>query len=799
MSERLLKRILNAEAMGLILIFFAIQVLLYGMEAFLRGTQIRSLFWICLASALLGLWAGRGRLSGIQASAVLGAFGAVLVWILGAKLAVPLFELVQGFLKAGPQIFPSIQYHFDIDASGIAAAWNTIRVSSIALGERWQTWVLSAAENIRVNDALLRNMLWTFALWLLSAWIGWFAAKRNAVASLLPGAALLTLMMSSSERRVESLWAFIVIMLLLMGIWNYKNHAAAWEHQRVDYSDSIRFDMGQSVLVVVIIVGLIAFVTPSVSWRDVRDYLRELERERERARQAETVKSASTTPQPYVPRSVSGPKPELPREHLLTAGYAQSQDVVMTIKTGELPPVVIQNITTNAPRYYWRSVVYDRYVGGGWFTTSAPAQPFEANQPMIAGVLSGYKLLHLNVQMQQPEGRLYWSGMLYSADIPLTVDWRLRPQSSLFADQTDLLLADMFAARTEATSYKADTFVPIASIEQLRAAPADEYPEHIRDHYLALPPTVPARVRALAREITAEQETAFDQAKAIETYLRANYPYDLAIEAPPEDRDVVDYFLFDLKRGYCDYYATAMVVLARANGLPARFISGYASGEYDAPNAQYVIREMNAHSWAEIYFPEIGWVEFEPTSNQPEIEREETRTPVNEETESNNLTRDILVELTNLKIAPIVMPLGIVLLLGILYFAVIEPALFLRAAPAVAIEVLYKRLYRAGRPLAGERTRAETAHEFKTKLIDRVHEVNAALQRSSHKLQKDVEHLTDLYQASLFGNHIVDVRDVRTALRLWTRLRWTLFVEKLKYRLWRRTKRYMDRINQQRS
>jgi transglutaminase-like putative cysteine protease len=543
-------------------------------------------------------------------------------------------------------------------------------------------------------------------------------------------------------------------------------------------------------------VGSIAFFTPSVSWREIRDAWREIERQRA-AQQSETTRPRDTSEESELQPPRPTVKPALPREHLLTAGYAQSETIVMMIKTGELPPVVIQNLTTNAPRYYWRSTIYDQYVGAGWYSTSAPAQPIEPSQPLIPGVLSGYKLLHLNVQMQQPEGRLYWSGMLYSADIPLTVDWRLRPEPNLFADQSALLQSDMFAARSNASTYKADTYVPIPSAEQLRGA-SGEYPQHIQDLYFSLPGTVPERVHRLAQDITRGKETAYDKAKAIESYLRTNYPYDLEIDAPPEDRDVVDYFLFDLRRGYCDYYATAMVVLARSSGLPARFVSGYAPGEYDAPNAQYVIREKHAHSWAEIYFPEIGWVEFEPTGYQPEIIREEAvPTPI-EEGESENATRKFLFELTSQRFSVFLFPIAVVVAMIILYFAVIERMVFLRLAPPVAIQILYRRLYRAGRPLAGERTRAETAYEFMNKLIQGIHTVHEELKfrHAPHKVKKDVEQLTLLYQSSLFSNHHVDEHDVKMALKAWSHLRWSLFIERIKYFISRRTKTYRDRVNQ---
>ena len=138
--------------------------------------------------------------------------------------------------------------------------------------------------------------------------------------------------------------------------------------------------------------------------------------------------------------------------------------------------------------------------------------------------------------------------------------------------------------------------------------------------YLGLPKVTPERVLALARDLTKNAATPYDRALAIETYLR-KFPYTLDVEPPPSNRDVVDYFLFTSQMGYCDYYASAMVVMARAAGLPARIVVGYASGEYDASTAQYIIRMKDAHTWAEIYFPGIGWVEFEPTASQPLILR----------------------------------------------------------------------------------------------------------------------------------------------------------------------------------
>jgi len=243
---------------------------------------------------------------------------------------------------------------------------------------------------------------------------------------------------------------------------------------------------------------------------------------------------------------------------------------------------------------------------------------------------------------------------------------------------------------------------------------------------------------------------------------------------------VADYFLFDLKKGYCDYYATAMVVLARASGVPARFVSGYASGSYDAPNAQYIVRELHAHSWAEVFFPGIGWIEFEPTASQPEIERIESNvvTPVSETPDPAGM--ELLNRFRLMRASIWLTPLAGLLLLFFVYFTLIERWLYLRLAPAIAIERIYRRLYRHGRTLAGERARAETAYEFEKLLIAKIEAIKARsrarLARVFSRAQQDIELLTELYQSSLFTETHTEKNHARLALNTWKHLRLRLIM-----------------------
>jgi hypothetical protein len=139
----------------------------------------------------------------------------------------------------------------------------------------------------------------------------------------------------------------------------------------------------------------------------------------------------------------------------------------------------------------------------------------------------------------------------------------------------------------------------------------------MRRRYLQLPRTLPRRVIDQAHIAVSGATSAYDKAAALESYLRTNYTYTTHVAAVPPDQDWVDYFLFDSKQGYCDYFATAMVVMLRAEGIPARVASGFAPGELNPDTGISIVRENHAHSWVEVFFPRFGWINFEPSAIRP--------------------------------------------------------------------------------------------------------------------------------------------------------------------------------------
>jgi len=177
--------------------------------------------------------------------------------------------------------------------------------------------------------------------------------------------------------------------------------------------------------------------------------------------------------------------------------------------------------------------------------------------------------------------------------------------------------------RHQATGpYGVTAYVSVADKTMLRRAPTT-YPAYIRSKYLQLPSNLPQRVREKARQVAGDKATAYDKAETVESWLRTTYRYSTVVKTPPAGRDPVDYFLFDLKEDFCEYFASAMVVMLRELGVPARLVEGYTTGSFDPTIGKYVVREQNAHAWVEVYFAGYGWIEFEPTPSEQVFPRTE--------------------------------------------------------------------------------------------------------------------------------------------------------------------------------
>lgn len=252
---------------------------------------------------------------------------------------------------------------------------------------------------------------------------------------------------------------------------------------------------------------------------------------------------------------------------------------------------------------YWKGESADLYTGTGWKNTMTPmnVQGNELENPYSpeVDVRKVEQVFSFAARMS--------SQVVFSSGAPAFVDIS---GARLTRDQGGNLFTDNVRP---GITYKLEAYLPEDNVGRLRMS-GRNYPSDIKAYYLQLPERVPQRVRQFTEKLTAEFKSPYEKAKVIEKYLAKNYPYDLAISPVPNNRDVVDYFLFDLKRGYCTYHSTAMVVMLRSVGIPARWVKGFITGNLNQNSGVYEVTMSEAHAWVEVYFQDFGWVPFEPTS-----------------------------------------------------------------------------------------------------------------------------------------------------------------------------------------
>lgn len=277
------------------------------------------------------------------------------------------------------------------------------------------------------------------------------------------------------------------------------------------------------------------------------------------------------------------------------------------------PNPTLQMIVSSSEPHYWRGMAYDKYTGSGWKITDNSKKTYYTGQKLPTSNKGNKHYLTQKFTIISPQAPILFAAyepwMVNSA--PLTFQKKRNGRRSSEKIELDsysglhfqkiLKAGDTYTVTSEIKEYKA---------EDLRSSDT-RYPSEIKK-YLQLPDDVPNRVKELSILITKDYNNTFDKAKSIEQYLRNNYKYNLYIDTPPENKDIVDYFLFESKEGYCIYFASAMVVMSREIGIPARLVTGYATGTLTSYG--YEVTGADAHAWVEVYFEGYGWVEFEPTA-----------------------------------------------------------------------------------------------------------------------------------------------------------------------------------------
>ena len=477
-------------------------------------------------------------------------------------------------------------------------------------------WIQQAVTGGTGRDMLIFVMLLSGLFWLLGYNAAWNTYRRMRVWRAIIPLSAITLVAVYYYTGPATLMIYLALYLFFALLYIARSHITereeTWRRERVAYNPELRFTVLQAGVAVALIALALAWALPSAAavprltaeWRRLSNPWRTVEEEWQRLFSTLRSNPVLGLIEPLGPSMTLG-------------GSQDAQDILL-----------MDIVAPNEGRYYWRGAVYTYYGRNRWDALETePILLIPGRQPAgmeqtalrrtVTQTITGYvPARHTIVGASQLVGvdREAEAYIDPAGDAPLE-----------FVRVSSVLPLDAGG------QYSVLSRVSDADATSLRQA-STEYPEWVRQRYLQLPPSLPDRVRLLAEEITASVNTPYDKAIAIEQYLRRNITYDLEPPELPEGRDYVDFLLFDSQRDYCNGYATAMTVLARGVGIPARLAVGYAEGERDAERGVFRVRETDAHSWPEIYFPTYGWIEFEPTASQsPYIRPELAEDPAAED------------------------------------------------------------------------------------------------------------------------------------------------------------------------
>jgi transglutaminase-like putative cysteine protease len=280
---------------------------------------------------------------------------------------------------------------------------------------------------------------------------------------------------------------------------------------------------------------------------------------------------------------------------------------------GELNDDVVMRVRAPRPAM-WKGLVFDTYDGISWRTDQGDPRDLEGSPPYFYPLefrSLGPRATLVQTYYIEAEG----PSALFAAGQPDSIYY----EGGLGIDDLGGLRLD--STLTPGTVYSVVSSLGTASPGELRALPDEAPPENVQ-RYLQLPDDLPSRVGELARRITEGASTDYDKVKAIERWLADNYHYQIESPVPEEGRDAVDHFLFDTDVGFCEQFASATAVMLRSLGIPARFVAGYTPGTRNPFTGYYEVKNSDAHTWVEVWFPKVGWYEFDPTFNIPPAHEE---------------------------------------------------------------------------------------------------------------------------------------------------------------------------------
>lgn len=403
-----------------------------------------------------------------------------------------------------------------------------------------------------------------------------------------------------SQRKTLIIMVFVVASLILLGRLSYLRNRANWEQKHIKEDHEVSSSIMRTVGVFAIILTFFSFAGPllyqkiagqldgatlhrqgfTTSWNVLRNFFFPLQ-QRLDFNQGD-----------FDPVMGLGTSRSLSEEPVFTV--QEPEDVYYS--TG----------------YYWRARVYDTYRDGYWRSTGMEIEtvenpefdPYTQQTDNVFPFLFNYAKANENVFTPS------WVN-----HIERQVEISYYPAEG---DNWDILNIADPAQINSGESILVEGGINQPTMNELRQAGVD-YPDWVTVHYLDIPEELSEDIRTLAMEITSKDATVIDKVVSINDYLRTTFEYRDSVKIP-KNNDPVEWFLFKGQQGFCSYFASAEVILLRSLGIPARLVAGYTQGDRLHGEGIFNVEIKDSHAWTEVFFPDIGWVIFEATPQQPNIE-----------------------------------------------------------------------------------------------------------------------------------------------------------------------------------
>ncbi len=733
----------------------------------IRGVENNLLWFLVVSGMLTGWFFTRLKLTTwlfIPLSITAGTIFTVLeVTSLGEELK----NTFSSFLGLLAEVFQWIfQASPSPDPSSFFDSLNEIWKNLSLVANRVWTWINGLVQGEPYFDPIMVALFWGMLVWLVVTWAIWGVFKLNKP---LLGSFPSILLVVITLINIGQFSNYLALMIgSTAGLIIYINHdirEQVWEKMGLNSDDPIQSRM--LIYGLGLAAGLMVFsiLSSRLSVKSITEFYHDLRTEE--IRDDETARSLGLEPKTssqnleFITSRLNG---GLPNIHLVSGSPQLSTQVVMYLEIEGITADILNNEQL-VPLRFVRSLTYDKYTVGGWVSRDAKILEYNRGEQLFPTVGENQQVLRQSVNLAEEV-----SGSLFTIGIPLTVDQDFNIAWRLSLDEQGVF--DIFGGTLNVDSYRADSIIPNFNEEDLRNA-GQIYPDWVQKRYLALPLSIPERVLTLARELTAMEPNPYDRAIAIEGYLRS-FPYTLDVPIPPRDQDISDYFLFSLQKGYCDYYATAMVVLARAAGIPARFVTGYVAETYDDERQAYIITADQAHAWVEIYFPGYGWVPFEPTAGRPRIVRQQNKFLA--EFPELDLSIEPLIQNSSKRISLWARKIGFIML-GILSLVVAGVAgyewRFVNQPASRLLPAIFSRIYWFGQQIGVESNPGDTTNEFLAKLEHHM-EIFGNSNRIEMWLQKgkrSLHNLSESYQNLLYCEEKININQKQKIVNMYRELR----------------------------